>query len=43
MKQAVLVGPRAFRIEDAPLPELAPDDVMVRVHACGVCASEIEA
>lgn len=29
-------------IEDAPLPELAPDEVMVRVQAAGMCRTDVQ-
>ena len=41
MKIAVLCGPRQFEIIDEPLPEIQPDELLVRA-ACGVCASELE-
>jgi L-iditol 2-dehydrogenase len=42
MRLAVLNQPRQFEIVDAPVPEIAPDQVLVRVAACGVCASELD-
>src|SRR3954468_18802868 len=42
MKQAVLRGPGAFELVEAPVPEIGPDDLLVRVGACGVCASELD-
>jgi L-iditol 2-dehydrogenase len=38
----VLNEPRQFKIVDAPVPEIGPDEVLVRVAACGVCASELD-
>jgi threonine dehydrogenase-like Zn-dependent dehydrogenase len=43
MKQAVLTGPRQFTLSEAAMPSLDEDEVLVRVHACGVCASELNA
>lgn len=43
MKIAVLTAPRQFEIADAPIPEPAADEVLVRVAACGVCTSDMEA
>jgi threonine dehydrogenase-like Zn-dependent dehydrogenase len=42
MKQAVLRVPGTFEIVEVPVPQIGPDDVLVRVAACGVCASELD-
>jgi threonine dehydrogenase-like Zn-dependent dehydrogenase len=42
MRTAVLEAPGRFVIVDEPLPEIAPDEVLLRVAACGVCASELD-
>lgn len=42
MKIAVLQGPRAFDLTDAPIPEITADEVLVRVAYCGVCTSELD-
>ena len=42
MRIAVLPGPRAFEVTEAPVPEIAPGRGARRVAACGVCASELE-
>src|SRR5215211_6032234 len=42
MKIAALQGPRQFEVIDAPVPEIAPDEVLLRVAACGVCTSELD-
>ncbi len=42
MRTAVLRGPRNFVVEEAPVPAIGPADVLVRVAACGVCASDLE-
>jgi threonine dehydrogenase-like Zn-dependent dehydrogenase len=41
MKQSILVKPQQSRLEDRPIPEPGQEDVVVRVKACGVCASEL--
>lgn len=41
MRIAVLEGPGAFALEDVAIPEIASDEVLVRVAACGVCTSEL--
>jgi 2-desacetyl-2-hydroxyethyl bacteriochlorophyllide A dehydrogenase len=42
MKRAILTGVRTFEVVDVPVPDIAPDEVLVRVAACGVCASELD-
>jgi threonine dehydrogenase-like Zn-dependent dehydrogenase len=42
MKQAVLRAPGTFELVEAPVPDIGPDDLLVRVVACGVCASELD-
>jgi 2-desacetyl-2-hydroxyethyl bacteriochlorophyllide A dehydrogenase len=39
---AALTGPGSFEIRDVPIPEIRPDEVLVKVAACGVCASELD-
>jgi threonine dehydrogenase-like Zn-dependent dehydrogenase len=42
MRIAALRGPESFEIEEAPVPSIEPDEVLVRVVVSGVCASELE-
>ncbi|HEY7258696.1 MAG TPA: alcohol dehydrogenase catalytic domain-containing protein [Gaiellales bacterium] len=42
MRRAVLQSPGTFEIVEAAVPEPAPDELLVRVAACGVCASELD-
>jgi L-iditol 2-dehydrogenase len=42
MKIAVLQAPRNFEIIEESIPEIAPDEVLLRVAACGVCTSELD-
>lgn len=37
----VLHGPRDLRFESFRLPDLAADEVRLKVHACGVCGTDI--
>src|SRR4051812_45260652 len=43
MKISVLRGPREFEVIEAPVPDVAADEVLIRVAACGVCNSDMEA
>jgi (R,R)-butanediol dehydrogenase/meso-butanediol dehydrogenase/diacetyl reductase len=40
MRAAVYHGPRDIRIEDVPRPSPAPGEVLVRVHANGICGTD---
>ena len=42
MKSLRIHGPLDMRIERIPVPALAPDQVLVRVAAVGICATDIE-
>lgn len=41
MKAAVLEGPDSLVVREVPTPEVEDDGVLVRVHACAVCGSDI--
>ncbi|MGQ4809227.1 D-arabitol-phosphate dehydrogenase [Candidatus Entotheonellaceae bacterium PAL068K] len=41
MKAAVYHGPRDIRVEDVDPPGMAGDEILVRVHACGICGSDL--
>ena len=42
MKVAVLQSPHTFDVVETEVPDIAPDEVLVRVVNCGVCASELD-
>jgi threonine dehydrogenase-like Zn-dependent dehydrogenase len=41
MAAAVYRSPGVFVVEERPLPRPEPDELVVRVHACGICGSDI--
>jgi L-iditol 2-dehydrogenase len=41
MKALVLKEYRRFAVEDVPEPQLQPDEVLIRVRACGICGSDV--
>lgn len=41
MKAAVLHAPGDLRVEDVPVPEIGPNDVLIEVKAAGICGSDI--
>lgn len=40
MLAAVYHGPRDIRVEKVPIPELAPGELLLEVHAAGVCGTD---
>ena len=40
MKASVVTGPGKAEVVDADRPEAGPDDVLVRMRACGICGSD---
>ena len=42
MKALVCHGVRDYRLEERPVPTPGPGEVLVRVHHCGICASDIK-
>lgn len=41
MKAAVLHGINDLRLEVVPVPAYGPDEVLIRVRACGLCTSDV--
>jgi alcohol dehydrogenase/propanol-preferring alcohol dehydrogenase len=42
MKAVVVAEANApWVLQDAPRPDVGPDDVLVRVHACGICGTDL--
>ena len=41
MKALLLTEYKQLEVTDMPQPEIGPDDVLVRVKACGICGSDI--
>jgi len=41
-KQAFLYAPFDLRVEDVELRPLKPDEVLVKLRACGICGSDVE-
>lgn len=40
-RAAVLCAPKRFEMQEQQLPELQPDEVLIRMQGCGLCASSI--
>lgn len=42
MHAARLIEPgKPLRIDELPVPEPSPDEVLIRVHACGLCGTDV--
>ncbi|HGE70964.1 TPA: hypothetical protein ENX78_09025, partial [Candidatus Poribacteria bacterium] len=41
-RAAVLYGPKDIRIEDRSIPDLGPDDVLIRSTDVSICATEVK-
>jgi L-iditol 2-dehydrogenase len=41
MKALLLTNYRQLQVVDLPRPEIAPNEVLVRVAACGICGSDV--
>lgn len=42
MRAVVVHGPEDYRLEDRPVPEVGPTDLLIKVDAVGVCASDLK-
>src|SRR5262245_9682708 len=42
MLAAVYRGKGMLQVEDVPVPEIGPGEILVRVEACGVCGTDIK-
>jgi L-iditol 2-dehydrogenase len=42
MQAAVYRGVNDVRVETVPVPKIGPGDILVRVHSCGVCGTDLK-
>ena len=42
MKAAVYRGVDDVRVETVPVPEIGPGEVLIRVHTCGICGTDLK-
>ena len=42
MLAAVYRGPKDVRLENVPVPEIGRGEILIRVHTCGVCATDLK-
>lgn len=41
MKAQVFYEPEKMKVESRPIPEIRPEEVLVRIHANGICGSDV--
>lgn len=41
MRAVIVEKPGVVRVDDVPKPEVGPEDVLVKVGACGICGTDI--
>jgi len=42
MQAVVYHGINDVRMEEVPVPEIGPGDILVRVHTCGICGTDLK-
>src|SRR5947209_5404963 len=42
MRAVRCVGPEDYRLQELPVPIPGPDEVLIKLDACGVCASDVK-
>src|SRR5438094_907205 len=42
MKAVVYHGLDTVRLEDVPVPQIGPGELLVRVHTCGICGTDLK-
>ena len=41
MKSVVFYEPNKYSPEECPVPDVGENDALVKVHACGICGTDI--
>ena len=42
MQAAVYRGVNDVRLETVPVPEIGPGELLLKVHSCGVCGTDLK-
>ena len=42
MKALTWQGKRDVRVETVPVPQIGPGELLVRVHTCGICGTDLK-
>ncbi|MNG80050.1 D-arabitol-phosphate dehydrogenase [compost metagenome] len=43
MKAVVAYAPKDYRLEQVAVPKIGPQEILVKVEACGICAGDVKA
>lgn len=43
MKAVVAYEPGKYVLEEVPVPQIGPEEVLIKVEACGICAGDVKA
>lgn len=41
MRAVVMEEPKRLVVKDLPMPVAGPDEVVIKIHACGICGSDV--
>jgi L-iditol 2-dehydrogenase len=42
MRAAVYRGVDDVRVETVPVPEIGPGEVLIKIHTCGICGTDLK-
>ena len=42
MKALRMYAPYDFRVDEIPIPEIGPDEILIKVEGCGICAGDVK-
>ena len=42
MRAAVYTGEGAVRVQSIPVPEIGPGEILIQVHSCGICHTDLK-
>ena len=42
MRAAVYRGVNDVRLETVPVPQIGPGEILIRVHTCGICGTDLK-
>src|ERR1043165_8828213 len=42
MRAAVYRGAKDVRLETVPVPQIGPSEILIQVHTCGICGTDLK-